>query len=77
MKLRVLKHRYAVIAWAVCWKYQIAWSVLVAEQYFHNAKTIRGISSPAALQFLVYPEGDHLGIADTKLSCEIRLQIFA
>lgn len=43
---------------------QIVWSVLVAEQYFHNAKTIKVIRGPAVLQSLVYLEGDHLGIAE-------------
>lgn len=58
-------------------KPQIVWSVLVAEQYFHNAKTIRVISGPAAVQSLVYPEGDRLGIAGTQPSCKITFAIFA
>lgn len=77
VKLYVLRHRYAVIVCAACSKAQIVWSVLVAEQYFHNAKTIRVISGPAAVQSLVYPEGDHLGIAGTQLSCKITFHILA
>lgn len=52
-------------------------SVLVVEQYFHILKTIMVIRSPVAAQSSVYPQGDHLGIAGTQLSCKSMLHIFA
>ena len=81
VKLHVLRHQYTLILSALyvqnVQSNQIVWSVLVAEQYFHIAKTIKVISGPAELQSLLYLEGDHLGIAGTQLSCKITFHVFA